>query len=156
MRKTVSNDYPIIQNLQGKILVPTGIQQLTDEEGLDYYEYYLYYYPQMPRLADDEYYAMANKELAKKTQMDTLSEGCPTSLGFKIDCMPNNVADFAQTLAFIDSTPQESGSVVVRDYDNVCHTVTVDEFRAICKELGAFVMSVRQEYWASIDSFSLK
>ena len=148
--KAFSADYPIIQNLQNKILVPTDIQQLTDEEGVDYYEYYQASYPQSPRLSDDEYYSLANKEHAKKMQEEILQKGCPTSLGFKIDCMPNNVSDFVGTSIRISIDPSIT-HMKVRDYDNENHIITVAEYNQMCIELGDYVTVTREAYWADID-----
>ena len=92
-----------------------------------------------------------NVGLILKDHGETLRAGCPTSLGFKIDCMENNVADFSQTLGLIIANPDMT-EVLVRDYNNVNHTITVDQYKQMCLELGAHVMSVRQAYWADIDA----
>lgn len=90
------------------------------------------------------------KQAAKNQQQATLRQGCPTSLGFTIDCLPHNVADFAQTLSLISIYPTVT-EVVVRDYDNINHTVTVEQYQQMCVELGAHVMATRQAYWSEID-----
>ena len=148
--KTNSKDYPTIKRLQGKILVPTNITLKTNEEGEESYNYWQVSFPLTSKLSDTELLASANKEYAKISQTETLREGCPTTLGFRIDCMDNNVADFDKTLGLISIYPAMT-EVVVRDYDNVNHTITTDQYKAMCIELGAHVTAVRQAYWGTID-----
>ena len=149
--KTNSKDYPTIQRLQGKILVPTNITQSTNEEGEESYNYWQVSFPLTSKLSNAELTAAANKEYAKLSQIKTLEAGCPTSLGFRIDCMDNNVADFDKTLGLISIYPTMT-EVTVRDYDNLNHTITVDQYKQMCLELGAHVMGVRQAYWADVDA----
>jgi len=149
--KTNSKDYPTIQRLQGKILVPTNINLSTNEEGEESYNYWQVSFPLTSKLSNAELTAEANKEYAKLSQIETLEAGCPTSLGFRIDCMDNNKTDFDQTLGLISVYPAMT-TVLVRDYDNENHTITVDQYKQMCLELGAHVMSVRQAYWADIDN----
>lgn len=79
--------------------------------------------------------------------------GCPTSLGFKIDCMDNNIADFDQSITLLDLSGAET--ITVRDYDNVNHVITVAEYKQICLELGAHIMGLRQQRWAEIDALEV-
>ena len=148
--KTNSKDYPTIKRLQGKILVPTNITRSTNEEGEESYNYWQVPFLLTTKLSNTELTAAADKQYAKLSQTETLRAGCPTSLGFKIDCMENNVADFSQTLGLITANPGMT-EVVVRDYDNVNHTITVTEYKQMAMELGAHVMGIRQNYWADVD-----
>ena len=152
--KTNSKDYPTIKRLQGKILVPTNITSSTNEDDEESYNYWQVSFPLTSKLSDTELAAAANKEYAKLSQIETLKAGCPTSLGFSVDCMDNNVADFDKTLGLIGLYPVMTAApdVKVRDYDNVNHTITVDQYKQMCLELGAHVMGVRQAYWADIDN----
>ena len=149
--KTNSKDYPTIKRLQGKILVPTNITLSTNEECEESYNYWQVSFPLTSKLSDTELTTAANKQYAKLSQIETLEAGCPTSLGFRIDCMDNNKTDFDQTLGLISVYPAMT-TVLVRDYDNVNHVITVDQYKQMCLELGAHVMSVRQAYWADIDN----
>ena len=149
--KTNSKDYPTIKRLQGKILVPTNITQSTNEEGEESYNYWQVSFPLTSKLSNAELTAEANKEYAKLSQIETLEAGCPTSLGFQIDCMDKNVADFDKTLGLISVSPTTT-TVLVRDYDNINHTITIEQYKQMCLELGAHVMTVRQAYWADIDN----
>jgi hypothetical protein len=149
--KTNSKDYPTIKRLQGKILVPTNITLATNEDGEESYNYWQISFPLTSKLSNAELIAEANKEYAKLSQIETLEAGCPTSLGFRIDCMDKNKTDFDQTLGLI-SIYSAMTEVLVRDYDNLNHTITVDQYKQMCLELGAHVMAVRQVYWADIDA----
>ena len=148
--KTNSKDYPTIQRLQGKILVPTNINLSTNEEGEESYNYWQVAFPLTSKLSNAELTSEANKEYAKLSQTETLQAGCPTSLGFRIDCMDKNKTDFDQTLGLISIYPAMT-EVLVRDYDNNNHTVTVDQYKQMCIELGVHVMTIRQDYWTTID-----
>ena len=149
--KTNSKDYPTIKRLQGKILVPTNITLSTNEEGEESYSYWQVSFPLTSKLSDTELTAAANKQYAKLSQIETLEAGCTISLGFRIDCMDNNVADFDKTLGLISVSPTTT-SVIVRDYNNVNHTITVDQYKQMCLELGTHVMTVRQAYWTDVDA----
>ena len=148
--KTNSKDYPTIQRLQGKILVPTNINLSTNEEGEESYNYWQVSFPLTSKLSNAELTAEANKEYAKLSQTEILEAGCPTSLGFRIDCMDNNKTDFDQTLGLISVYPAMT-TVLVRDYDNVNHTITVAQYKQMCLELGAHVMAIRHAYWDDVD-----
>jgi len=148
--KTNSKDYPTIQRLQGKILVPTNISPKTNEEENESYNYWQVSFPLTSKLSNAELTAAANKQYAKLNQIETLQAGCSTSLGFRINCLPNNVADFSQTLGLIGVYPAMA-EITVRDYDNVNHTITVEQYKQMCIELGAHVMAIRQAYWTDID-----
>ena len=149
--KTNSKDYPTIKRLQGKILVPTNIALSTNEEDEETYNYWQVSFPLTSKLSNAELTAAANKEYAKLSQIETLEAGCPTSLGFFIDCMDNNVADFDKTLGLISIYPAMI-EVTVRDYDNVNHVITVDQYKQMCLELGEHVMTIRQAYWVDVDT----
>ena len=95
--------------------------------------------------------AAISKATAKKIQEDTLKAGCPTSLRFRVDCMDNNVADFDKTLGLISISPAMT-EIIVRDYDNVNHTITVAQYKQMCVEIGVHVMTIRQAYWTAIDN----
>ena len=148
--KANSKEYPTIQRLQGKILVPTNINLKINEEGEESYNYWQVDFPLNPKYTDEELMHLSNKEYAKIQQTETLEAGCMTSLGFKIDCLPNNVADFSQTLSLISVYPAMT-EIIVRDYDNINHTITVEQYQQMCVELGAHVMGVRQAYWSNVD-----
>ena len=152
--KSNSKESPNIQWLQGLCIVPVNITETTNEEGETSYNWERIDLPDNSinrAKTDAKLQTEANKIYAKVQQEETLKTGCPTSLGFKIDCMDNNVADFDKTLGLLSIYPAMT-EVVVRDYDNVNHTVTIEEYKQMCIELGAHVMCIRQAYWAEIDS----
>lgn len=148
--KTNSKEYPTIQRLQGVIIVPANITEKTNDEGETSYDWERFDYPLTSKLTDEEFLSDANKQYAASNKDTLLGQGCPTSLGFTIDCMPNNVSDFSQTLSLLSIYPVMT-EVVVRDYDNINHTITVEQYQQMCIELGAHVMATRQAYWADID-----
>lgn len=151
MKRTHSREYPVKQYLQGQWLVPADVQAVTDNDGNTGYLYVLCRFDN--NSSDIQY--QAEKQVIKQAYAEALEAGCMIeSLGFRVDCKPENCADFAQSLslwgmAYAENTDAE---VVVRDYHNANHTVTFAEYQVLCAELGAHVMKLRQEKWAAIDA----
>ena len=152
--KTESKESPTVQWLQGVCIVPVNITTKTNEEGEISYDWDRIDLPANSvnrQKTNEQLQAEANKIYAKTQQTETLTAGCPTSLGFRIDCMDNNVADFNKTLGLLSIYPAMT-EIIVRDYDNVNHTITVNQYKTMCIELGAHVTTIRQTYWSKIDN----
>ena len=88
------------------------------------------------------------KQAINRKYKALLKQGCPTSLGFKIDCESNNVNDFSQSLSLLNISGLTE--IVVRDYDNINHTVSKEDFTQICLELGSHIMTLRQQKWDEV------
>jgi hypothetical protein len=97
------------------------------------------------------------KAAIKQAYSDTLSEGCPTSFGFRVDCMPSNQLDFSGAFQIMQVAAQMDPTVttIVRDYDNQNHVMTFQEYTQLCLELGMYVTQKRQEMWAAIDALAV-
>lgn len=99
----------------------------------------------------------AEHQAVNQTYAESLAAGCPVeSLGFRVDCKPENCSDFAQSLSIwsMAYADKPNAQVTVRDYDNVNHDITYAEFQVLCQELGAHVMRLRQEKWAAVDALA--
>lgn len=151
MKRTYSKEYPEIMKLQGQILVPADIQEDADLDGNTAYSYVLCRFnADAPDLQ-----LQAEKQVIKQKYDASLAEGCfIESLGFRVDCKPENCADFAESLAVwnLAYADQPNAEVVVRDYDNQNQTIVFAEYQVLCQELGAHVMQLRKEKWTAIDA----
>ncbi len=92
----------------------------------------------------------------KSAYLAKLSEGFLTSAGFMIDCMENNQVDFALRLQLEEAARAQDSTrddlILVRDYNNVNHQVTFEEFKSICLELGEYISGQRELLWSMIDN----
>lgn len=150
MKYTHSNEYPVTRKLQGVYQVPVDVQEVTDEEGNVSYKYVIYKFDKLvPNIE-----VIANHKHAKAKYYELLSQGCEiTSLGFKIDCMDNNVSDFVGKLvATVALGKADDEIILVRDYNNVIHEVTVAQFKVLCGELDDYVTNCRITCWADVDA----
>lgn len=91
----------------------------------------------------------------KQNYQSKLKKGCPLTTGYSIDCEPNNVTDFAQTLQLMEASGNESATTTIRDYANALHTgVSITAMKTICLELGAYITTLRTSMWTKIDQVS--
>lgn len=151
---THSIEKPETIRLHGKILYPFEI--IENKNG------YNFEYKEIQDIGQDitniswlsktEYQLKHDKIVDEHTRQ--LSAGCPTTLGFKIDCLPSNVSDFEQTLSLLSLTGAES--VLVKDYDNEEHTLTIEQYKQMCLELGIHVMTLRHNRWAAINAIKIE
>lgn len=152
---THSTERPEPIRLHGKILYPFEIAENLDGG-------YNFEYKEIEDVGQDitdsawiaetEYQLKHDKIVNEHTKQ--LSEGCPTSLGFKIDCLPSNVSDFDQTLSLLSLANAEN--VLVKDYDNEEHTLTIEQYKQMCLELGIHVMTLRHNRWVAINTIKIK
>ena len=94
------------------------------------------------RLEDEKKVAIAS---AKQACEKTLNSGCLTSKGIKMDCDDRSVSMLVAAVAMYNELKPET--VTVCDFENVTHTLTLEEFFTLVKEVGAYVQSVYQKKW---------
>lgn len=151
MTITHSTEKPEPIRLHGKILYPVEIVENTNGG-------YNFEYKEIEDTGQDitdliwisaiEYQFKHDKIVDEHTKQ--LAAGCPISLGFRIDCLPSNVSDFDQTLSLLSLAGAEN--VLVKDYDNEEHTLTIEQYKQMCLELGIHVMNLRHNRWAAVDA----
>lgn len=97
----------------------------------------------------DFYSKKFSNELAGQTLENNLCEGCQTSLGFKIDCKQKNLSDWASTMQSLEDRVKVNPGVTerIRDYNNIDHFLTHEQYRVMYQELIAHVASLRQQKW---------
>lgn len=152
MTLTHSTEKPEVVRLHGKILYPFGITECPNG--------YTFKYKEIEDIGQDitdtEWLAQIEYNFQHDNVLSqfeaTLGEGFTTSLGFKIDCKENNVADFHQMLTLLSLSGETS--TIVRDYNNDNHTVSASDFMQLCKELGAYVAQLRYQKWQAIDAIT--
>jgi hypothetical protein len=87
-----------------------------------------------------------------------LSEGFMTSLGFRVKCLAEDQNAFGLSLLLMMLKVQQDPAVKikVRDYDNVDHELTYDEYCRMCLEMGTYVLQQRYTVWSQVDQIKNK
>ena len=93
-------------------------------------------------LEDEKKVALAS---AKQACEKALNSGCLTSGGIKMDCDDRSVSMLVASVTMYNELKPET--VTVCDFENVTHTLTLEEFFTLVKEVGAYVQSVFQQKW---------
>ena len=149
---THSKEKPEVTRLHGKVLYPFGIKEESEDYAFEYKEIEdIGQDINDPSWLEMTEYRFKHDEVLSQFEA-TLGEGFTTSLGFKIDCKENNVADFHQMLTLLSLSGETS--TIVRDYNNDNHTVSASDFMQLCKELGAYVAQLRYQKWQAIDAIT--
>jgi len=81
----------------------------------------------------------------KRAFEEELKKGYLTSFGFKVDSKLDDLNNFDVTLKFAEMAGMTS--VTIRDYDNITRTLTFDEFKQMCVELGQHIQQQFQKKW---------
>lgn len=172
MDRICSKEPPIPRRRRGMIAVPVNIQAEPAPTGMDEYPQspeatggYSYTRVELPDNGQDlqdtqiilDLRQTAEHQAINQAYTDSLADGCLIeSLAIRVDCKPENCADFSQSLAILGMAyaDQPNATVTIRDYYNINHPVTFAEFQVLCQELGAHVTRLRQEKWAAVDALA--
>lgn len=83
---------------------------------------------------------------AKREYEAILQAGCMTSLGIKMDCDDRSVSLLTSTATMLKQL--SPATVMVCDYENQTHEISLEDFTKLALEVGAYVSSVYQQKWA--------
>ena len=95
------------------------------------------------------------KQLIKQSFLKTLENGYLTSFGFRVDAKLEDLNNFDILLKYAEMANLDT--ITIRDYNNIVRTLSIDDFRQLCIELGNFLQNQFQKKWslqAQIDQAS--
>jgi len=92
-----------------------------------------------------ELWKKKKKEEIKQAFLDTLSRGFTTSSGITLDSKLEDLHNFRASLDYAKVKNLEE--VVIRDYYNQVHTVSVSEFEKMVLELGEHILNCFKKKW---------
>ena len=92
------------------------------------------------------------KSEIKQTLEQIQKEGCLTTLGFKIDFQKENRDDFTGGLLLMQNAGLTEMSI--RDFDNVNHMLSSEEYTQMCLEMGQYYNNLLSEKWTLDDLLS--
>ena len=143
---------------------PDDVIEITDDEWrtcleqqgdwkVDVAQKKLVYSPYVPTF--DELKQRKKAEI-KRAFEEELKKGYLTSFGFKVDSKLEDLNNFDVTLKFAEMAGMTE--IAIRDYDNITRTLTFDEFKQMCLELGQHIQQQFQKKWdlqAQVDEVTI-
>jgi len=93
----------------------------------------------------------------KRVFEEELRKGYLTSLGFRVDCKLEDLNNFDVALKLAEMAGMTE--ITIRDYDNITRTLTFDEYKQMCLELGQYIQELFKKKWtlqAQVDKATTK
>lgn len=92
----------------------------------------------------EDFKASKNKEI-KNTLFEIMEEGFTDSTGVKIDIKEQDRANWMSNLELMSLAGQTETEI--RDFNNVTHILTFDEYKSLVIEAGAYIQQQFQNKW---------
>lgn len=96
-----------------------------------------------------EEYKKSKKEEAKLNYENEINAGCLTQSGIRFDCDEKAINMISSTKQLMDTL--NLTQIEFRDYDNIVHTLTYDEFVNLATEVAIYYQTKLKEKWTEQD-----
>jgi len=92
-----------------------------------------------------EDYKTKRNDVIKQAFANTLISGCEISAGYKVDCKPDDLANW--TTNYNHLTLSDATTTIIRDYDNVVRELSIEEYKVMVVEIGDYIKSLMSNKW---------
>lgn len=107
--------------------------------------------------AETDAHLLATAKIKKEEALSVfvknkLTEGCQLSLGFWVDCKPEDVNNWANALRLMEMV--NGDTISIADYDNETRVITIEQLRTLCVEVGIYFQHVMTSKWMIRDQIN--